>query len=203
MIRRGLKRIVRRLLSGAEPASDSPPPPLPDPPPSAQADSPPPLEIDGDELAEWMASSVEFDLLDIRELHEVRHGHARDARLIPMNQVPDRLEELPARERRLLVYCAAGFRSHGVVSFLREEGWADAWSLIGGLSAYAAVGGPVERPPPEAAFPPASRVVADDLQGTVQRIHSTEEGPRYTVAVLRDGERIELHDLPESALRRP
>jgi rhodanese-related sulfurtransferase len=103
----------------------------------------PEIEVDDAALAEWIASDRKTVLLDIREPVETRNGFAKGALLIPMNSVPDRLEELPDRDVCLLVYCAAGARSFGVTHWLREQGWAEAWSVSGGFAAV--VGAGVER----------------------------------------------------------
>jgi len=78
--------------------------------------------------------------LDIREPGEVRNGVVMGCQWIPMNSVPDRLDELP-KDKTLIVYCAAGARSYGVTHWLREQGFQDTWSLVGGLGAWLAEGG--------------------------------------------------------------
>ncbi len=200
MIRSTLERAARRLRSRAEPTPEPTPAPLP----TVDEDpAPPTIEVDGDELSRWIASGVPFELLDIRELPEMQHGHARGASLIPMNQVPRRLGELPPRDRKLIVYCAAGVRSYGVTEYLREHGWEDAWSLIGGLSAYVGAGGEHERPPTASRFRPGARVRADGATGTIQRVIAEYGQHRYTVRVQR-GETFEtLVGLVDSDLADP
>ena len=80
-------------------------------------------------------------LLDIREPMETRSGTAKGALVIPMNTVPSSLEELPEKNTRLLVYCAAGVRSFGVTHWLREQGWENAWSVTSGFAGVLAAGG--------------------------------------------------------------
>ncbi len=73
-------------------------------------------------------------LLDIREPGEFASGVAVGALLLPMDLVPHHLERLPT-DRAITVYCAAGARSWGVAHWLREQGFAQAWSLSGGIGA--------------------------------------------------------------------
>jgi len=80
-------------------------------------------------------------LLDVREPYEWRQVHIVDALHIPMNSIPDRLEELP-RTRPIVVICAHGSRSFGVAYFLRERGF-DAYNLTGGLTQWHIHGGAV------------------------------------------------------------
>lgn len=103
------------------------------------------LEIEGDELKRKVGSGLDPLFLDIREPYEVAGGHVAGALIIPMNQVPGRLAEIP-RDRTLIVYCAAGVRSYGVTHWLREQGYADSWSLVGGIYAWIDQGGELVTP---------------------------------------------------------
>jgi rhodanese-related sulfurtransferase len=66
-------------------------------------------------------------VLDVRNPDEWAAGHCEASRLMPMDQVPARLDELP-RDRPILVVCAAGVRSRHVAAFLRAQGF-DAHNL--------------------------------------------------------------------------
>ena len=103
------------------------------------------LEVDDEQLSQWLADDEEAVLLDIREPMEIRNGYAKGALLIPMNSIPDRLAELPDKDVRLLVYCAAGVRSFGVAHWLREQGWDDSWSVTGGLASVLHAGAEFQR----------------------------------------------------------
>jgi len=103
------------------------------------------LEVDDEQLSQWLGDDQEAVLLDIREPMEIRNGYAKGALLIPMNSIPDRLAELPEKDVRLLVYCAAGVRSFGVTHWLREQGWDDSWSVTGGLASVLHAGAEFQR----------------------------------------------------------
>lgn len=98
------------------------------------------MEVEADQLRRWVDEGREVAFLDIRERYEVASGYVEGAALIPMNSVPERLDELPT-DRTLIVYCAAGVRSFGVAHYLREQGIEDAWSLVGGIGAWLQQGG--------------------------------------------------------------
>ena len=134
-IRRRLRKVLGRGASAKTEPVEAPFEPAPEEPPS--------FEVESDTLKGWLTGDLV--LVDIREPREVAHGYAKGAILIPMNQVPSRLAEIP-KDKRVIVYCAAGARSFGVTGYLREQGYADSWSLIGGLGAYASAGGEVVRP---------------------------------------------------------
>jgi rhodanese-related sulfurtransferase len=114
--------------------------------PEPEPEPEPEIEVDTDELREWLASDTGALLVDIREPHELRSGYAEGALLLRMNDIPQRLDELPDRSVRLVVYCAAGARSYGVTHWLREQGWEDAWSLSSGFSGAIEAGVGVVRP---------------------------------------------------------
>ncbi|MHB8255904.1 MAG: rhodanese-like domain-containing protein [Acidiferrobacterales bacterium] len=75
-------------------------------------------------------------LLDVRELWEVRLCALAGSLHIPMDQVPARLGELD-RSRQTVVICHHGVRSHQVARFLERQGFANVWNLSGGIDAWA------------------------------------------------------------------
>jgi rhodanese-related sulfurtransferase len=76
-------------------------------------------------------------LLDIREPWEHDQARIADDVLIPMNEVPQRLAEIPA-DTDLIVYCHHGVRSFQVVYYLRQQGYTRARSLSGGIARWSA-----------------------------------------------------------------
>lgn len=61
-------------------------------------------------------------LIDVRESHEYRAGHAPGAKHIALSVLPRRLSEVP-REREILVICASGMRSEQAAKILNAEGF--------------------------------------------------------------------------------
>jgi len=82
-------------------------------------------------------------ILDVREPWENQRQRIAGALLIPMAQVPARLEEIP-RDRDVYVHCQIGARSARVVEYLRSRGWERAVNVAGGLDAWVQAGLPVE-----------------------------------------------------------
>lgn len=96
----------------------------------------PPWEISPSEFVQLRAAD-ELLLLDCREPEEDAIARIDGARLIPMRQIPERLDDLePWRERPLIVHCHHGVRSLRVVEFLRSKGFSQARSLAGGIEAW-------------------------------------------------------------------
>ncbi|RQW85829.1 MAG: sulfurtransferase [Geobacter sp.] len=77
----------------------------------------------------------EFSLVDVRQPDEYKQGHLPGAKLIPLGELPDRLEELDPN-KPTLVYCAAGVRSRAGASILTRAGFAAAYSMEGGIRAW-------------------------------------------------------------------
>lgn len=80
-------------------------------------------------------------LLDVREPHEWKAGHAPKARHIPMRDVPRRAKEL-RKDRQVLVICRTGSRSRSVVRQLAADGF-DVHDVAGGMNSWARSGLPV------------------------------------------------------------
>lgn len=74
-------------------------------------------------------------LLDVREPFERELASIEPSRHIPMQEVPDRLAEIP-RDRTVVVYCHTGVRSLMVASFLEHQGVAGVANLRGGIHAW-------------------------------------------------------------------
>ena len=89
-----------------------------------------PLEV----LEELAQSSMPF-LLDVRTARESKQNRIEGTVDIPLNQLPARIAEIPTG-RRIIVYCAGGYRSSIAASLLKQRGFTDVVDLAGGFSAW-------------------------------------------------------------------
>lgn len=65
-------------------------------------------------------------LLDVRDPNELlMEGTVEGAINIPMDEIEDRLEEVKALARPIVLFCRSGNRSGQVMDFLSEEGLDD------------------------------------------------------------------------------
>ena len=78
---------------------------------------------------------VEMLALDVRTPGERERKFVAGSVSIPLNHLPERLQELPA-DRPLLVYCAGGYRSSIAASLLQQKGFTQVSELAGGLAAW-------------------------------------------------------------------
>jgi rhodanese-related sulfurtransferase len=74
-------------------------------------------------------------LLDVREPFEFAHAKIADSILIPLNQIPGRLQEL-AMDQEIVVICHHGVRSMQAASFLAQVGYKQISNLTGGIDAW-------------------------------------------------------------------
>jgi len=75
-------------------------------------------------------------LLDVRTAGEFRRGHINGATNIPIDEIRDRLDEIP-QDRTLLIYCLTGIRSYYVCRILTQLGYR-VMNLSGGYVLYCA-----------------------------------------------------------------
>jgi adenylyltransferase/sulfurtransferase len=95
------------------------------------------LSVTPRELAQMRDRGDEIVLIDVREPHEWEIARIPGAQLIPMNDVPARISEIP-QSGNVLVYCKVGARSAEVLKFLHQVGLTNTKHLAGGIESYAA-----------------------------------------------------------------
>ncbi len=100
---------------------------------SAVADAPPPSD---DATVEQLKARLEGQdapfILDVREPQEYQICNIPGSTLIPLGELPSRLDELEGRGE-MIVHCKSGARSAKAVKLLREAGFAQAKNLRGGI----------------------------------------------------------------------
>ena len=89
-----------------------------------------------EDFAALRARNGPYALLDVREPWEVSLGALPEAIAIPMNELPEQADALPA-DRPLVVLCHHGQRSAHVTAWLRRRGYDNAINLDGGIDAWA------------------------------------------------------------------
>lgn len=103
------------------------------------------LDLSPERVAELIERG-EIDLVDVRERAEFDRRRIAGSRLIPADQVAERLGEID-RDRTTVFVCRIGEMSGHVARELREEGFDRAYNLRGGLAAWVNYGLPLEQGP--------------------------------------------------------
>lgn len=75
-------------------------------------------------------------LLDVREPAEFETGRISGSTLIPLGELPQRLDEVP-RDQRVIIHCKMGGRSAKACNLLTEQGFTNVWNVEGGITAWA------------------------------------------------------------------
>jgi hydroxyacylglutathione hydrolase len=95
--------------------------------------------ITAQNLAEQLAAGEDGAplVLDVRTLSEWEAGHIDGSVNIPLNRLPERLDEIP-RDRPIVVHCQSDNRSSTAASLLERSGIAGVSNLVGGMGAWEA-----------------------------------------------------------------
>lgn len=76
-------------------------------------------------------------ILDVRKAEEFAAVHIRDAKNIPLKELPNRLPELEKfKARPVIVVCNKGLQSSKATSQLKKAGFTDVNTLLGGLESW-------------------------------------------------------------------
>jgi sulfur-carrier protein adenylyltransferase/sulfurtransferase len=89
-------------------------------------------EINVLELKERMDRGEAPTIIDVREPHEYQICSIPGAVLIPMRDLPSRVDELDAAAE-VVVHCRSGVRSANATLWLRSVGFTRARNLTGGI----------------------------------------------------------------------
>jgi rhodanese-related sulfurtransferase len=113
----------------------------------------PPADLSAGELnlgpsvdVETVAAIMNRDdvvLIDVREQFEYDEVHIPNITLIPLETVPDSLDQIPT-DKTVIVTCRSGNRSGQATEFLRQQGFDNVHNMEGGIVAWQAAGHPVE-----------------------------------------------------------
>ncbi len=82
--------------------------------------------------------------LDVRSQEEWNQFHIAGSTLIPLDQLQNRLGELP-KSKEIVVVCLSGHRSQSGTAILQQAGFAHVFCLNGGLQAWMARNYPIEQ----------------------------------------------------------
>jgi rhodanese-related sulfurtransferase len=85
-----------------------------------------------EEVAERLARGEKLNLVDVRERDEWQDGHIAEARLIPMSELTNRLDELNADDEPMVILCRSGNRSTRVCDYLDQQGYS-VINMTGGM----------------------------------------------------------------------
>ena len=92
-------------------------------------------EITPAEVKKMMDEKEPFVLIDVREPHEYQICRIPGSKLIPLGEVPKRMNELNSADE-IVVHCKSGMRSAKAVDLLMKSGFRKIRNLKGGILAW-------------------------------------------------------------------
>src|SRR5882762_6930740 len=98
-----------------------------------------PAPVEGDieptEVKAKMDRGDQFVLIDVREPHEYQICSIPNAKLIPLGDLPKRVNELDSADE-IIAHCKSGMRSAKAVEFLKQAGFKKVRNMKGGILAW-------------------------------------------------------------------
>ena len=94
-------------------------------------------QISAPELAAWLSDAAREKpvLLDVREPWEFERARIEGAQLVPMREVPARLDEID-QSKPVVAICHHGGRSMQIALYLEKAGYNNVHNLAGGVDAW-------------------------------------------------------------------
>jgi rhodanese-related sulfurtransferase len=96
-------------------------------------------QIQPDELKRRLDGGEPVFLLDVRNDDEYAYCRLPGSVLIPLPELPQRIDEVNADDALVVVYCHHGVRSLHGASLLMRAGLSNVASLAGGIDAWSLV----------------------------------------------------------------
>jgi len=95
------------------------------------------VDITPKQLKARLDAGEDIDIIDIREDWEVAQGTLAEARHIPMDDIPDSLDDIP-KDKPVVIMCHTGRRSEATAEWLSTEDYDNILNLVGGIAAWSA-----------------------------------------------------------------
>ncbi len=84
----------------------------------------------------FLAENPETMVVDVRTSSEFQSGHIPGASLIPVDEIGNRLNEIPRDGKQLLVTCQGGTRSAAACEYLSERGYTNLINMYDGMGSW-------------------------------------------------------------------
>lgn len=137
--------------------------------------------VRANDLAAQLEANPDLPLIDVRTPEEYAEGHYEGAINIPLTELTDHLDALPAQDAEFVIYCGSAHRSAMAVFLLNLLGYSNVSSMLGGFKAGADAGIPTSTEPVEAEAGEAPEIDAD-LFAAVDAYVKAIPGGYYTIS---------------------
>ncbi|MBW9150722.1 rhodanese-like domain-containing protein [Clostridium estertheticum] len=93
--------------------------------------------VSAEEAYKLINEDKEFIIIDVRTKEEYDNGHILGAKLVPVQILPMKLDELGVyKDKPVLVYCASGGRSPRAVEILANNDFKNIYHLSRGIGSW-------------------------------------------------------------------
>ena len=93
------------------------------------------IHISTEEVNEIIEKGKDYIILDVRTQEEYDSGHLKDAMLIPVDDLEERINEVPVG-KPIIVYCRSGRRSAIAADILLNNGFSPVYDMQGGIEKW-------------------------------------------------------------------
>jgi len=94
------------------------------------------FEITPEELKQKLDAREHLTVLDVREPWEYDAARIEGSKLIPMDQIPARINQELDPDDHIVVICHHGVRSANVTAWMQQQGFERVQSLRGGIDRW-------------------------------------------------------------------
>ncbi len=94
-------------------------------------------DITSAELHQRQQAGETPTIIDVRETWEYEEGRIPGAQNIPLNSLPEKLDDLDElKDQEVIVHCKGGSRATSAKAYLTQQGFTNVRNLEGGFQAY-------------------------------------------------------------------
>ena len=92
-------------------------------------------DITPKQLKSRLDAGEAIDIIDVREDWEVAQGMLANAIHIPMDDIPDAVDQI-SKDKPVVIMCHTGRRSEQVAMWMDTEGFDNVLNLVGGIDQW-------------------------------------------------------------------
>ena len=92
-------------------------------------------DITPKQLKSRLDAGEAIDIIDVREAWEVAQGMLANAIHIPMDDIPDAVDQI-SKDKPVVIMCHTGRRSEQVAMWMDTEGFDNVLNLVGGIDQW-------------------------------------------------------------------
>jgi rhodanese-related sulfurtransferase len=99
-------------------------------------DGKPFADISAADAVQFLQEHPETVVIDVRTSSEYQAGHIPGSKLIPVDEIENRMTEVPKDAQHVLVTCQGGGRSAAACQFLTEKGYTNLMNMYDGMGGW-------------------------------------------------------------------